>query len=351
MSDQNRLSSRKAIRGLKWFITLSIVGLLINFFLTSFTESFRYLTQLKPEFFILALGLTACDWIFGSMRILFLATKVFPQIKFKTCLTFNLSNVFLGAVTPAQTGGGAAQIYVLYKSGMPFAEATMASVLCFLGTIAFLISCAIFLLLFGHVPAMNATLLLLSRFTLAVFSAIILSFAVAVVKPQTFENATKRLLSQIPILKRSLDSRRLQVFFDSIQKYRDVMRIYVTKGKLALLATFLISSIIYLNKFFIAFIVLKGMGLDVSFIQTIFIQMIIFLIFYFSPTPGASGLAELTTAQLMGQIIPKSSQAVFTMLWRTFTLYIGVAVGGVIMLRYLFAQDNSREKLMGERVQ
>ena len=85
------------------------------------------------------------------------------------------------------------------------------------------------------------------------------------------------------------------------------------------------------------------MGLDVPFIQTIFIQITLFLIFYFSPTPGASGVAELASAQLMGTIIPKSSQAVFTVLWRTFTLYIGVTVGGVIMLKYLLAQDSGHE--------
>lgn len=341
MSDRKRLPYRKAVRGLKWFIALSILGLLLNFFLNSFTESFQYLAQLKPLFLIIALGLTVCDWVLGSMRILVLSAQLFPQIRLKTCLTSNLSNVFVGAVTPAQTGGGAAQIYVLYKSGMPFAEATMASVICFLGTITFLISCAAYLLLFGHVPAMNSTFLVLSRLTLAVFSAIILLFTVAVIKPQTFEKITKRLLSVLPILRKLPESEKFQVFFYSVQKYQGIMRIYVSKGKLALLSTFVISSVIFLVKFFIAYIVLKGMGLDVPFFQTIFIQMIIFLIFYFSPTPGASGVAELSTAQLMGQIIPKSSQAVFTMLWRTFTLYISVAVGGILMLRYLLTHDGS----------
>lgn len=278
------------------------------------------------------------------MRILVLSAQLFPQIKFKTCLKSNMSNLFLGAVTPAQTGGGTAQIYVLYKNGMPFAEATMASIVCFLGSIFFLISCALYLLFFGHVPAINPSLLLLPRFTLLVFSAIILLFIVVVVKPQTFENATKRFLSVVPILKKSLESDKLQVFFDSVQKYQDIMRMYVLKGKLALLAALILSSVTYFNKFFIAYIVLKGMGLDVPFIQTIFIQMILFLIFYFSPTSGASGVAELSSAQLMGTIIPKSSQAIFTMLWRTFTFYIGVAVGGVIMLKYLLAQDSAREK-------
>ncbi|MDE0298970.1 MAG: lysylphosphatidylglycerol synthase transmembrane domain-containing protein [Candidatus Poribacteria bacterium] len=341
MSGEKRISSRTAIRGLKWFIALSIAGLLLNFLLTSVTESIRYLTRLNPSFFIVALALNMLDWLLGGTRILVLATQVFPRIEFKACIKANLSNVFLGAVTPAQTGGGAAQIYMLYKNGMPFAEATVASIISFLGSISFLIICAIYLIFFGHVPAMNPSLLLLSRVTLLVFSAVILLFTVAVVKPQTFEKATKRFLSVIPVLKKLRESRKLQAFFDSVKKYQDIMRIYVSKGKLALLATFVLSSVTYLNKFFIAYIVLKGMGLDVPFIQTIFIQMILFLIFYFSPTPGASGVAELSSARLMGQIIPKASQAVFTMLWRTFTLYVGVAVGGVIMLRHLLAQDSS----------
>lgn len=349
MSNEKRISSRTAIRGLKWFIVLSIAGLLLNFLLTAFTEtsfaeSIRYLTQLNPSFLIIALALNMLDWLLGGTRILVLATQLFPQIGFTTCIKSNLSNVFLGAVTPAQTGGGAAQIYVLYKSGMPFAEATVASIISFLGSIFFLISCALYLIFFRHVPAMNPSLLLLSRVTLLVFSAVILLFTVAVVKPQTFENSTRRFLSIIPILKKLLEGRKLQAFFDSVKKYQGIMRIYVLKGKLVLLAAFLLSSMVYLNKFFIAYIVLKGMGLDVPFIQTIFIQMILFLIFYFSPTPGASGVAELTSARLMGKLIPESSLPVFAMLWRTFTLYIGVAVGGVVMLKYFLAQDSSPER-------
>ena len=344
MSDRKRLPARSAIRGLKWFIALSIVGLLLNFLLTSFTESLRYLTQLNPLFLIIALALNVCDWILGGTRLLVLSARLFPQIEFKTCLKAYLGNLLMGAITPAQTGGGAAQIYVLYKSGMPFAEATVASLVSFLGSIFFLISCTAYLLCFGHVPAMNPSLLLLPRVTLLVLSAIVLLLIVAVAKPQTFENATKRFLSVIPILKKLLQSDKLQVFFDSVHKYQEITRIYASKGKLAFLAMLILSSVAYLNKFFIAYIVLKGMGLDVPFIETIFIQMILFLIVYFSPTPGAAGVAELSSARLMGTIIPESSLAIFTMLWRTFTLYISVAIGGVIMLKYLLTQDSLREK-------
>ena len=192
---------------------------------------------------------------------------------------------------------------------------------------------------------MTVSLLLLSRVTLFVFLAIIVLFTVAVIKPRKFEGLTRHCLSVIPILKtRSGGSIRLQAFFDSLTKYRGIMRLYLSRHKLALLVALVISSTIYLNKFFIAYIVLRGMGLDVPFIQTIFMQIVLFLIFYFSPTPGASGLAEFSSAQLMGTIIPKSSQAVFTVLWRTFTLYIGVVIGGVIMLRYLLERENQSQE-------
>jgi uncharacterized protein (TIRG00374 family) len=342
MSTQRPISRGKAIRGLKWFIALSLLGLLLNFFLTSFVESYQHLIRFKFSFLIIAFALNLCDWTLGSLRILVLSAPLYPQVKFKTCIKSNLSNIFLGAVTPSQTGGGAAQIYVLYKEGMPFAEATVASILSWIGSISFLTCCALYLSLFEHIPAMNTSLLFLSKVTLLVFAAVFLLFIVAVVKPQTFEKVSSRCLSLIPILKKSLErGNKLQTFFNSVKKYQDIMGIYVSKGKLALLACFVISSIIYLNKFFIAYIVLRGMELDVPFIQTIFIQMLLFLIFYFAPTPGASGIAELSSAQLMGLIIPKASQAAFTVLWRTFTLYIGVAIGGMIMLRYLLKNQPS----------
>ena len=236
-SSRKPISSRKALRGLKWFIALSIFGLLLNFFLTSFAGSYRYLTQFNPTFLIIAFGLNVGDWVLGGARIIVLSAPLFSQITFKTCIKANVSNIFLGAVTPAQTGGGPAQIYVLYKNGMPFAEAAVASMICFICSMLFLISCAFYLSFFGHIPTMNVSLLLLSRVTLLVFSVIILLFAVAVVKPQTFESITRRCLSALPILKNSAKSGgKLQAFFDSVQKYQGLMRLYVSKRKLALLA-------------------------------------------------------------------------------------------------------------------
>ena len=99
----------------------------------------------------------------------------------------------------------------------------------------------------------------------------------------------------------------------------------------SLIAGFLITAIVFFGKFVIAFLVIKGLGIDVNFWQVIYLQLIIFLVIYFAPTPGASGVSEVSTAYIMGQIIPRDQIGVFVILWRFFILFIGMIVGGYVL--------------------
>ena len=82
-----------------------------------------------------------------------------------------------------------------------------------------------------------------------------------------------------------------------------------------------------------AYIVLKGMGLNPDFLQVVSIQILLIFLIYFCPTPGAGFLAETSTAALMSLIIPNHLLPVFSILWRFFTTYFGVIVGGIILMR------------------
>ena len=79
----------------------------------------------------------------------------------------------------------------------------------------------------------------------------------------------------------------------------------------------------------------------------------IFLIFilYFCPTPGGSLIGETTAAFVMGALIPTASLGIFVILWRFFDIYLGVILGGGVMLGALSDREEITQALARAREQ
>ncbi|MBI4531034.1 MAG: flippase-like domain-containing protein [Candidatus Latescibacteria bacterium] len=343
MNQVNRtkpISRERARRGVRWFVACSLLGLVGIFGYTSFADSLAYLHHLRPLYLIVALLLTLMDWLLGSARIYAFSGALHPSLKFISCFRAAASNIFLGGVTPSQTGGGPAQIYVLYKEGMSFTTATVSSIMCFMATVVFLVVCALYLMLFQPIPSIDPSLILLSRTTLVLFTMIILMFLLAILRPGVVERLCYALLGRMPRVKQWMERKGwTTTLIRSIHEYRDIIAVYFTRVRPALLSGMVLTVVMYLNKFFIAYIVIRGLNASAPLGEVIFIQMILFLVFYFAPSPGASGVAELTSGILMGRLLPPHSQAAFVILWRSFTLYFGMLLGGIIFFRYLVRDE------------
>jgi uncharacterized protein (TIRG00374 family) len=115
-----------------------------------------------------------------------------------------------------------------------------------------------------------------------------------------------------------------------------MIRYFIGKGKSAFLVGFILSAAIYINKFTIAWVVLRGMGLEAGWLDVIYTQLVLIMIFYFAPSPGAAGLAEVSAAEVMRGIVPYELMGAYVILWRLFTLLIGLGAGALVMVRYLY---------------
>jgi len=63
------------------------------------------------------------------------------------------------------------------------------------------------------------------------------------------------------------------------------------------------------------------------------------IVLYFAPTPGASGFAEISAAAIMGAMLPEGHLGAFVVLWRMFSLYVPMALGGTLLLGQLPSAD------------
>lgn len=335
-STLSNITYSRVSRGIKLFLIITFIGLIIIFYHSSAAETLAHLSNFKLSYLAFACILVILDWTVGGARIYIFASKVHKGLSFATCVRAAIANIFIGGLTPSQTGGGLGQIYVLHKGGMRIVDATVTSFLGFLGTVVFLPVCAILITLFAQPEIDNYSFEIFSKTTVLIFCLIMLAVMFSLIAPERFETYIKFLNRKFPRIKRLLEkNNRIEYIIKMVKDYHVLMVYFIKKGKRYLIGGLILTSVLFLIKFVIAYVVVMGLGLEAGFFEVIYLQVLLFLIFYFSPTPGASGVAEISALFIMGNIIPENFQISYILLWRFFTLVVGMLAGAVIMFRLL----------------
>ena len=330
-------SMTKVRQGLRLFFALTVVGLVFVLYRSSFARSLESLNGFRLQFLLLALALVLLDWFLAGLRIYVFAVRLQPGISLIGCVRAGLANIFMGGVTPSQTGGGPGQIYVLYKEGMPVFDAMVVSFLgAFLGTVLFLPLCSLLFLVFFESVSVDSRLQYLLSGSFAIFMFFIVLAAAGLVNPGFVKRSTRFVAGLIPSLKRWLERRGyLDVADELVDRYNMMMKYFLRKGKLSFVTGFFLSAAIYINKFTIAWVVLKGMGITAPYLDVIYTQLVLIMIFYFAPSPGAAGVAEISAAEVMKGIVPPECIGAYVLLWRLFTLLIGLVAGALVIVHSL----------------
>jgi len=333
-------TASKIRQGVRLFLVLTVLGLVFVLYRSSLAGSVESLFGFRWQFLLLALALVLFDWFLAGLRIYVFAVKLFPGISFFGCVRAGLANIFMGGITPSQTGGGPGQIYVLYKEGMPVFDAMIVSFLsAFLGTVLFLPLCALLFLLFFEPVTVDFRLHYLLSGSFAFFLFFIALAVAGLVRPGFVKRGVRFVAGLIPALNRWLDRKGYLEAADKIvDRYNTMVKFFLAKGKSAFVVGFILSAMIYINKFTIAWVVLKGMGITAPYLEVIYTQLVLIMIFYFAPSPGAAGLAEISAAQVMKGIVPAECIGAYVLLWRLFTLLIGLGAGALVMVRYFYRE-------------
>jgi len=341
------------LKGFRLFVLLSVLGFAVIFLFTVSRESVHALRSLKVEYLFLVLFMVLADFYLGGLRIyVFFTKEILKKVSLLDCAKANLANIFVAAVTPSNTGGGPGQLYILNRRGVPLSGAISVSVINFFSSLVFFLLGFIVVFLFTKEGIFAKSLTYLVRYSFLTFFVILLSTAFLIIRPESLKFLFRISAKIIGIFwKKDKEKQKklLEKFEDQVVQLRFYTRHFFQKEKLILFVSFLITILIYCNKYAMAYVIVKGLGLNVSFLQVMYLQIIQFFILYFSPTPGASGIAEVSSVSLMSTIIPTAYLPIFAILWRFFTNYVGVTLGAWIMLKDL-DQHFKEKQLQLEKV-
>lgn len=343
------LPSRKAIvRGIQAFIVFSAAGTLLGLWWKRPAGFEMVLAGLDWRFIGLLIPLIGLDYWLGGMRYrLFLNGNHFPNVSLWDCMRSNWANMFMGAATPFQSGGGPAQMYVLWRKGVRVADSLLLSTVNLSATMVFfLLSSVVALLwippgLFGEdlSPAFRAGFIALGSF--ATLILLVLVF------PKVAHVVLQKIAGLLPLRSAVAQDRRTRILGkieSELQRFGDGFRSILKFNKTGLALTVVATLVLFSNKYLMGYVVARAMGQEVPFDVFIGLQVIQLLLIYFAPTPGASGVAELSSVWLMGKLMPESILLIYAVLWRFFTTILAAIIGGFVLLHEVQAAEKPAVK-------
>jgi len=347
-------------RGLAGFCVLTVAGLgaLYVFTLRGEAENVDLgaaLENLSLGFLLLAVLATLADWLIGAVRYHVFLKRIQPGSRLSVPFKADLVGRFTGAVTPSQTGGGPGQIFMLYRGGISVPDVLSVLMVNFVASLVF------FLVVGGSAAwylqgrFSNVAIQSLIQWAFVAFVSGMVFIAVSLTRPDLLArpvNALTRRLEGDPREWARVIRRSGEVLVESAERYRESCVRCIREWPLLPVASLLLTVILYLNKFTLAWLVMRGLGVNGSYATTLAVQALLAFILYVAPTPGGSGIGELSTAALMTLLLPTELLVPFTLVYRFFLVYLPATIGALILahtLRSGFRAPTMPEAAAGPR--
>jgi len=342
MSDQSQQSKFEKVvnpknikRGVFYFLAITIISLTAIFIYTNTGKTLDIWKKINWKIGAFSLIFIFNDLWLGGLRNHIFARQFEPGIKFMVAFKANVANIFMGAVTPSQTGGGVAHWYVFWKNGLKTPDFILLSFINFISTI-------LFFLISGWV-AMNILqdkipegfVNYLASFGFRVFTTIGILVITALIFPQFIGKILYGLGMVLSRINQSW-SEKVKAFAKKIEKsmteYQVQTKDFLRRKPHLMLYSLVITILLYFNKYLLAYFLVLALGLDADFWTVIAIQAVVYLLLYFAPSPGGSGIAELSISAMMANVIPGEYTASFTLLYRSFLIFIPALIGAYVLL-------------------
>ena len=327
------------------------------------------LEHVKPGWLILGAALALQEGVCGGLRMFFLGRVLYPALRVRTAVVSEFVLMFCAGVTPGQAGAAPSQVAVLVLGGMRFVDVATASLLTALCTIVFFLGSALVIYVLratGNLAVEGGQLVdVLLGLSVTVFGSGLVALLLCAAYPPLLKGIVRVLAVPSGVLKNealSLAARIARLrpwatkhldnpgairdrFLHSIDEIHEGFRIYLRRGKRAYAIAQLLTFGFFCSRFAVAYFILLGLGIPTApakfvtvgppIVQVVLIQALLNFALYLSPTPGASGIAELGSKQLMLPWVSGPYAVPYLVLWRILALFLCMFVGGVYVFRYL----------------
>jgi len=332
---KHKTKTRRAMAVSLAYSTAIILGILLY---TAGPKTFDALRGIKPVYLCEALLLFICMQIFEVRRLQVLTKAMGTAISFLYGLRVVLSSYFLASITPTISGGEPLMVYLLKEKGIGVGKGTAIVAVRGLIQLAIIAVAGPAIIFFRRdiLPTTGHRMVFdMVAACLAVASCLTIYALINPKRVADLAEATARLFGRIPFLSR-YSERMAHRLEDWVEELNYCLRFFVKKRKTSLLLTLVYTVFFMLSNYLIAYVLLRGLNNQIPVVKVVMVQIVLYFILYFSPTPGGSGVAEGGFYMLFSPIVPqKHLLGLLVVLWRIFTTYIGLFVGGAVIIKTL----------------
>lgn len=312
-------------RGIRLFLFITCVSITVILFFTVTRETKEGLQLISPLFICLTIIAAFLRFLFDIWRLRFIIRALGKEMSWMGAFNYTLGGLFLGGITPMQVGGIPLQLYVCKREGIPIPEGS-ASIFTRGMLSAFVLPFLIPFMYYYRTHLTSGIMQGVIKYLSILYGVMAFLFIIIIAKTEWI---TARFKGK---------------FVEGVIEFKEVFLKEFTRRKGVFLKAYGMSWLSLIFYFLTAPLLLRGLGINASFLEVTVLQIILTYALNFMPTPGASGFAEGGAYALFHHLMPGSILGVYVVLWRFFTGYLGIIVGGIALSK-LFAGFKSDEKI------
>ena len=333
----NKYLNKKSItRGLAAFIIITVGVFTALFFQNEGIDYLNIWKSIKAPYFLLALFFVFNDLYLGGLRNHIFFARNYPELSQMVSIRANLANLFMGSVTPSQTGGGPTQWYVWYRAGIKVKDIIETSFFNFLSTVAFFPiagGISMYMLKDKMPPGLAFTLI---KVAFTVFGLFFIILVALLYSPDWMQRILRWIQRLIANFTDRYDQRLTSFSTKTAALLQDYQRTFIDtirKSPMLLFWSFVITIVMYYNKFILAYVLALAFGVEGDFVGIVSVLAVCYMFLYFAPSPGGAGIAEVSIAGMLAHFMTKDFALSVTLLHRSFLIFIPAILGGIVVVQ------------------
>lgn len=337
-SPKQLFNKRVILKGSMWLGLLTIASVAAVFFYSHTGDTIKALSSIKFKYILVCFAMVFIDLMLGSWRNHIFIRKLKPGLSHWVSFKANVANMFMGAITPFHSGAGPGQLYVYNRHGVKVLDGFIVSLVNMGATLLFMPLAGLFAILAMNNQLDSGLIPVLLKYGFSVFTIFLIIFILAFWKPLWIGSAIVRLakgLSKVLPSKKERLNTWGATSYHNIINYQQICKRLLSDHPFLFPLSLLITTLLYLNKYCMQYVILLGLGIHSQLLEVISIQILIQFMIYFAPSPGGSGFAEASIAVLFSRIIPSAILPVFTLLQRSFLLFFPALIGAYLVISLL----------------
>lgn len=336
MKDSSKASLK---RGMVVSIGISVISILLILALSRDDFSVESLQRIRVEYLILGLIVIVSAWATKVLRLYLLCRALGDRIGYFRLFEIYMSAVFVSHVTPFTSGGLPLQVYLMHKEGMPVGRSSAIGIIDSALTSALLVILGPALLyLWKREYTLSPQVDRLMDISIGIMIALVVVFGVLITNSQLLVRLLE-WMGSLRLTRRILTKERIECLSNwlkrEVEQFTKGVSGMVRNHRFAFFLAVVCTLVYWALYLAVAPVTLIGLGVRAPLIRTLLAQIVFNIVQPFIPTPGGSGGSEIGFAFLFQSIVPKARLPLFVSVWRFFTYYTSLAVGGILFYKVI----------------